>query len=276
MSDQTSPMRRLIRLVTGALFPPPGARRILLAYLYGAICHAIFALAVIAMIVAMFFGMSESSGRVPYPWAILANAALILQFPIVHSLLLTKRGGKVLTALAPARHAGTLATTSFAIVAAIQLLALFALWTPSGIVWWRAEGWAFWAICAAYAGSWLLLMRSNYAAGVEVQSGALGWMSLAADRKPEFPAMPDTGPFRVIRQPIYVAFALTTWTVPVWTPDQLALAVTLTAYCLLAPRLKEKRYARRYGDRFRAYQQRVPYAIPDLTRPPLPKEGLDG
>jgi protein-S-isoprenylcysteine O-methyltransferase Ste14 len=70
----------------------------------------------------------------------------------------------------------------------------------------------------------------------------------------------------VIRQPIYVAFALTLWTVPVWTPDQLVLALTLTAYCLAAPRLKERRFERRYGERFRAYRQSVPYALPALDR----------
>ena len=81
-----------------------------------------------------------------------------------------------------------------------------------------------------------------------------------------FPDMPTTGLFRVIRHPIYVAFALTTWTVPVWTPDQLGLALGLTLYCLMAPRLKERRLARRYGARFVAYKQRVPYAIPALWR----------
>jgi protein-S-isoprenylcysteine O-methyltransferase Ste14 len=87
-------------------------------------------------------------------------------------------------------------------------------------------------------------------------------MSLMARIRPIFPDMPDQGLFRVIRQPIYVAFALTLWTVPVWTPDQLALAVSYTAYCLLAPRLKERRFAARYGERFERYRARVPYAWP--------------
>ena len=89
-------------------------------------------------------------------------------------------------------------------------------------------------------------------------------MSLAQDKKPVFPDMPTTGLFRLIRQPIYVSFALTLWTVPVWTPDQLALAVTLTAYCLLAPRLKEARFQKRYGERSAAYKSQVPYALPRL------------
>jgi len=233
------------------------------------LCHAVFAVAVLAMIGAMFFGMSESFGAVPWPWAAMANALLILQFPLAHSLLLSGRGGRWLARLVPGPHGKTLATTTYALIASIQLAALFLLWTPSGIVWWRAEGAVFWLVCTAYAAAWLLLVKASFDAGAEVQSGALGWMSLLGRIKPRFPDMPTLGLFRVIRQPIYVAFALTLWTVPVWTPDQLALAVTLTAYCLLAPRLKERRFAARYGERFTRYRDSVPYAVPrprSLTR----------
>jgi protein-S-isoprenylcysteine O-methyltransferase Ste14 len=253
-------------LVVGLFRAPPGAGRIALAVAYGGVCHAVFAVAVIAMIVAMFFGMSESLGRVPAPWYILANALLILQFPLAHSVLLTARGRAFLARLAPRPYGATLATTTYAIIASAQLAALFILWTPSGIVWWRAEGAAFWVLCTAYAFAWLILIKASYDAGAEVQSGALGWMSLVQKIRPRFPDMPETGLFRVIRQPIYVGFALTLWTVPVWTPDQLALALGYTAYCLLAPRLKERRFAALYGDRFRRYQTRTPYILPRLRR----------
>ena len=121
-------------------------------------------------------------------------------------------------------------------------------------------------MCTLYTAAWLLLIKASYDAGAEVQSGALGWMSLAQNIRPVFPGMPTGGLFRIIRQPIYVAFALTLWTVPVWTPDQLALAVSLTAYCLLAPRLKERRFQRLYGERFAAYRAHVPYALPRFPR----------
>ncbi len=265
---------RLVALLAAALRPPPGAGRIALALALGLLCHWIFAAAVLAMILAMFFGLSESFGTVPWPWALLANAALIAQFPLVHSLLLTRRGGGVLARLVPGPHGETLATTTYAIIASAQLLALFTLWTPSGIVWWQAEGAVFWAFSAAYAASWLILMKASFDAGAEVQSGALGWMSLMARIRPVFPDMPTRGLFAVIRQPIYVAFALTLWTVPVWTPDQLALAVSYTAYCLLAPRLKERRFAARYGADFERYRARVPYAAPRLFRTSRPTGDL--
>ena len=74
----------------------------------------------------------------------------------------------------------------FQIFASIQLLALFALWTPSGVVWWRAEGYLFYIICVLYTSSWTLLIKASYEAGAEVQSGALGWMSLAQDKKQDW------------------------------------------------------------------------------------------
>ncbi len=256
---------RLVALMAAALRPPPGRGRIVIALAFGVTVHLIFAAAVLAMIIAMFFGMSMSLGRVPAPWSHLCNALLLLQFPLTHSLLLGPRGGRLLNRVIPV-HGQTLSTTTYAIVASIQLLLLFALWTPTGIVWWRAEGFVFWAISSVYAASWLLLLKASFDAGAEVQSGALGWMSLLANRRPVYPDMPMGGLFRVIRQPIYVAFALTLWTVPVWTPDQLVIALAYTAYCLLAPMLKERRFATRYGARFEAYQSAVPYALPRFRR----------
>ena len=258
---------RLLRLIRAALHPPKGEGRIAFALFMGLLCHATFAAAVLSMIVMMFFGLSESFGTVPWPIAALANAALIIQFPVAHSFLLTGPGGRLLTRLIPGPHGKTLATTTYAIIASAQLLALFVLWTPSGIVWWRAEGAVFWAVVVAYGASWLILLKASFDAGAEVQSGALGWMSLMARIRPVFPDMPTQGLFRVIRQPIYVAFALTLWTVPVWTPDQLVLAASFTAYCLLAPRLKERRFLARYGDRFATYRSAVPYALPRVTTP---------
>ena len=257
---------RLQTLATAALDPPPGGGRRALAVGMGALTHGLFALGVGAMILQMGFGMTQTFGSVPYPWAIAVNALLLLQFPLAHSFFLSKRGGPLLAKLIPGKHGGTLATTTYALIASVQLLALFTLWTPSGIVWWRAEGAALWAMLAIYGAAWLMLGKAIFDGGIELQSGALGWMSLLAGRKPVFPGMPTRGTFRLIRQPIYVAFALTLWPVPVWTPDQLAVALGYTAYCIAAPRLKERRFARRYGEQWQGYRDQVPYMVPSWGR----------
>lgn len=170
--------------------------------------------------------------------------------------------------MVPGQHGRTLATTTYATIASLQLLALFTLWTPSGVVWWRAEGAAFVLICMGYVASWAILAKASFDAGAEVQSGALGWLSLLQNIRPVFPDMPTTGLFRLIRHPIYLGFTLTLWTVPVWTPDQLAVAISFTAYCLIAPRLKERRFTRLYGERFSVYAARVPYVVPRVMRSP--------
>jgi methanethiol S-methyltransferase len=257
---------RLKGLLVGALSPPPGRGRIGLALCMGFVCHTIFGLAGLAMVLAMFFGMSASLGSVPWPLAGLTNLLLIAQFPLAHSHFLSRRGNRVLARLVPGLHGRTLATTTYATIASLQLLALFVFWTPSGTVWWRAEGMALVVMCLAYAAAWAVLAKASFDAGAEVQSGALGWLSLLQNVRPVFPDMPTTGLFRVIRQPIYVGFILTLWTVPVWTPDQLVLAISFTAYCLLAPLRKERRFAELYGQRFAAYRASVPYAVPRIVR----------
>jgi ubiquinone biosynthesis O-methyltransferase len=238
------------------------------AIAYGIACHGLFAVAVTAMIVEMFFGMSLASGRVPGAWAIMANALLLVQFPLGHSLLLYARGSGLLRRLAPKPMASDLVTTTYVIVASIQVTLLFVLWTPSGVVWWRADGVVLWLLTALYAVAWLLLLKAISDAGIALQTGALGWWAVARDRRPVYPPMPTTGLFRLVRQPIYVAFALTLWTVPTWTPDQLEVAIVLTGYCLAGPILKERRFRRRFGAAFEAYAQRVPYWLPRLSMAP--------
>lgn len=244
-----------------------GGGRIALAVGYGILCHASFAVAVGAMMLGMYFGMSRSFGTVPAPWSWVANAALLAQFPVVHSLLLTGRGRALLGRLAPPGTGATLAPTTYVIVGSFQLIALFALWSPSGTIWWQARGPALTVFVGLYVLAWMLLGKAMADAGLSLQTGSLGWVALMRGRKLVFPKMPTTGLFRLMRQPIYVAFTLTVWTVPTWTPDQLMLACVFTAYCLVGPLFKEARFRRVFGSAFETYARSVPYWLPWPRRP---------
>jgi methanethiol S-methyltransferase len=234
----------------------------LVAVLYGACCHGFFVAAVGAMMIMMFFGMSRSLGVLHAPWSYLANALLLAQFPLLHSMLLSRRGRAVLGRLAPHRLGGRLATTTYALIASVQVWLLFALWSPSGTVWLRASGFLFGVLCCLYAVAWLLLLKSIIDAGFALQTGLLGWRAVWRHQAPIYPPMPTTGLFRLCRQPIYVAFTLTLWTAPTITPDQLVVSLVLTAYCLVGPLFKEARFARHFGEPFARYQQTVPYWLP--------------
>jgi ubiquinone biosynthesis O-methyltransferase len=240
----------------------PQARRIIVATCYGLLCHSLFIAAVATMMIMMFFGMSRSLGHATGSWRFVADALLLIQFPFAHSLLLTSRGRILLAHLAPAELGRDLSSTTYVTIAALQVLVLFSLWSPSGTIWWRAEGIVFVLLCCAYALAWLSLFKAIVDAGFALQVGFLGWHAVAKGIAVRYPPMPRSGLFRFCRQPIYVSFAATLWAVPTWTPDQLAVASTLTLYCLVGPLFKEARFKSRFGDQFEAYRQRVPYWIP--------------
>lgn len=248
---------------------PSSNREQIVAVAYGLCCHTLFVLGVGTMMIEMAFGMSRCLGTLPAPWNGMADGLLLLQFPLAHSFLLSTRGRKLLGRLAPFTLGGKLSTTTYATIASVQVGLLFLLWTPSGVVWWRAEGPWLVATVILYVGAWLLLLKSIVDAGFALQTGLLGWWAVARRKKPVYPPMPRNGLFRLCRQPIYVAFALTLWTVPWWTPDQLVVAVVLSLYCVLGPLLKEARFAKVFGAEFAGYQRRVPYWLP-WPRPATP------
>lgn len=255
-----------------ALSPLRLSREQRIALAYGLICHGMFAVGVGAMAWALYHGLQGPFGPFKGWAASAANLLLVIQFPVLHSLLLSAPGRRALGRLAPARLRGALRTTLFATAAAAQLAVVFLLWSPIGEVLWEASGGWLWLSRILYALSWALLGKAMWDAGLGLQTGALGWWGVFRGRPSRYPDMPTQGTFKVCRQPIYLAFALVLWTGPVMSTDKLILGVSWTLYCVFGPLLKERRFEQRYGRRFRAYRQAVPYLIPRLSlalgRPP--------
>ena len=234
------------------------------ALLSGFVCHASFALGIAMMIGGLYFGMRPGRGPFHGAAAVAADAVLALQFVVLHSALLSERGNRWLARLVPFGLGRDLATTTYATVASWQLILTFGAWSPIGPVWWQPHG-ALWApFTVAYTAAWLLVLKTMSDSGLPVQSGFLGWGSVVRGRGPVFAPFTVRGSFRYVRQPIYLAFSLTLWTAPVWTPDRLLLAISWTLYCLAGPVLKERRYLRHYGSQFQRYRARVPYWVPTL------------
>ena len=107
-----------------------------------------------------------------------------------------------------------------------------------------------------------LVRNRDGATDVALQTGFVGWSAVLRGHKPRFKPFPRHGLFVECRQPVYLAFAATLWTGPVLTLDRLALALVWTAYCVVGPCLKERRYLARHGALYAAYQREVPYLIP--------------
>jgi len=231
------------------------------ALLYGVACHLAFASAVGAMMWKLYTGL-HGGPNLPLGAALAWDILLVLQFPLFHSLLLTDTGGRWMSRMTPARIGTELRTTTFALIASLQLLGTFLCWAPLGPVFGELEGVLKIGSTALYGCGWILLMKSMSDAGLGIQMGYLGWLAVFRNRKPVYKDFEEKGTLKVTRHPMYFAYTLLLWTGPVWTPDHLLLAGCWTVYCLFAPLHKESRYRKRYGDVFRAYQKRVPYLVP--------------
>ena len=240
------------------------AKRIAVALAWGFAAHAAFAVAVGAMVIALYDGLRTGYGTLTGVSAWLANLALLAQFPLLHSWLLSASGRRWLARLAPAEFARELAPTNFALIGSLQVLATFALWSPTGIVLHEASGAGLWLFRALFAASWIFLVKALYDAGLGLQTGSIGWTAVLRARPVEYGPFPTQGLFKSCRQPVYLGFALTLWTSPVHTLDGLVLAFAWTAYCVLGPLHKEARYLRIYGERFATYRQSIPYLLPRI------------
>ena len=227
----------------------------------GVVCHLSFVLALGSMMWGMYHGMREGLGRLSGSGLWVGNLALLCQFPVLHSLMLTRRGQRLLGGWVSSSLGKALRPTTYALIASCQLLLVFWGWTPSGEVWWEASGSLHWWLSGAYLCSWLLLARAMWDAGLALQTGYLGWSKVWQGLDQKYPPLPTQGLYRFSRQPIYLSFAMTLWTVPIWTPDQLLMAVVWTGYCLLGPLHKEKRLQCHFGEAYRRYQREVPYGI---------------
>jgi protein-S-isoprenylcysteine O-methyltransferase Ste14 len=233
-----------------------------IALTYGVICHLAFGVAIVLMAYDVYFGFTRSLWPIGGDHGRLWNTLLVCQFPLIHSLLLSKRGRRILGWCAPGKLGEQLSTTTFAVVSSLQLVAVFLLWTPSETVWFAPTGALKMIMSIFFIGAWVLLVKAISDASIALHTGFLGWSSVFRGRAPRFDAPAERGSYRYLRQPIYLAFALILFTGPVWSPDHLFFFLVWGGYCVLGPRLKERRLSAWYGEEYRRYQRAVPYMIP--------------
>ncbi len=241
-------------------------RQRVFAGVYGGVTQVLYVASILSMALGLASGMTLGRGRFQGLQAVAANVALLMFFPVLHSLLLGARGRKVVARAMPFGLGGALSTTTFALVSALQLLMVFWLWSPAGVVWWRPQGLLAAVWIAVHVASWLFLGKALMDSQLSLHTGTLGWWAVVRNRKPQYKPFATQGVYRHVRQPIYLGFALILWTAPVWTPDWLVLAGGWSLYCFVGAMMKERRFVGFFGDKFRAYQQRVPFWLPRFAR----------
>jgi protein-S-isoprenylcysteine O-methyltransferase Ste14 len=190
------------------------------------------------------------------------NLVLLVQFPLLHSFFLSKKGQKILSRISPL--GSDMSTTTFALLSSLQLMAVFGLWTPASSVWFSPHGTVLvlWSVC--FAAAWIFLAKAIVDSNLALHSGFLGWSAIVRDKKPNFAPPVERGCLKKIRQPIYLAFALILFLGPTWSFDHFVFASIWGTYCVVGPLLKERRIRERYASWYADYRKRVPYMLPRI------------
>lgn len=195
--------------------------------------------------------------------AVAVNLALVAGFGLVHSLLAREGVRRRVAAVLPP----LLERSLYTLTAAVQLVALVVLWRPlPGVVWevgpapLRAGLWTLHAL------GWLVAVAGFHAAGATHLFGLAQARASAAGRCYVEPPLVTSGLYAWIRHPLYTGTLIALWSVPTLTVGRLLLAASLTAYIAIGARLEERDLARRHGDGYRSYRERVPGFVPIGTR----------
>jgi hypothetical protein len=115
----------------------PVSRAKLLALISGIICQLSFFGAIAVMALGLHGEMRGVLAPRFIGYAAIWNALTLLLFPLLHSLLLSPKGRKVVASLLPGESGRHLVTTTFVTISSLQLIALFLFWSHLGTTDWR-------------------------------------------------------------------------------------------------------------------------------------------
>lgn len=180
----------------------------------------------------------------------ISNVVLFTIFALHHSLM-ARTGAKAwITRIVPR----DLERSLYVWIASLLFLVVCWLWQPlPGMVW-------------QFRGPGLALYLAQLF-GVVLTVGAarmVGVWELAGVQQPD-PAKPvefsATGPFSLVRHPIYLGWVLIVFATPSMTTSQFLFAVVSTAYLAAAIPFEERSLVETYGEKYRAYQRQMPWRL---------------
>lgn len=179
--------------------------------------------------------------------AVIIDVAWFTAFALHHSIM-ARTGAKAwITRMVPA----DLERSLYVWVASLMFLAVCWLWQPLPGVAWRIDGPVRWLMLGIQLAGGVLIARAAPIVGVWELAGV---RQAPRDAPVEFTA---TGPFGLVRHPIYFGWILLVFGVPDMTCSRLLFAAVSTAYLIAAIPWEEASLVAASGEKYRAYQRQV-------------------
>lgn len=180
----------------------------------------------------------------------ITNVILFTIFALHHSLM-ARTGARawIMRRLPP-----NLERSVYVWIASLLFLAVCWLWRPLPGVAWRLNGIGLALHLAQLAGIVLTIAAARL----------VGVWELAGVTQPD-PARPiefrASGPFAVVRHPIYLGWVLIVFAMPLMTISQLLFAVTSTLYLIAAIPFEERSLLESHREAYSEYQRQMPWRL---------------
>lgn len=192
--------------------------------------------------------------RVPAPatsgpiWpTVLFDATLFTIFALHHSVM-ARTGAKAWISrfVSP-----DLERSVYVWIASLLFIAVCWLWQPLPGTAWTVSGPLRWVMFAVQFAGLALTERASRIIGVWELAG------VRQARRGQPVEFKVTGPFGLVRHPIYFGWVLIVFGAPEMTYSRLLFAVVSSAYLIVAIPLEEGSLVQTFGDNYRAYQRQV-------------------
>jgi methanethiol S-methyltransferase len=179
---------------------------------------------------------------------LVVNTLLFTVFALHHSVMARPVARRSLARIVPA----TLERSLYVWIASLLFILTCAAWQPIPIVLYDVS-WPWRGACAVtqFWGLWLTTRSARLIDPLELA----GIRQVQGGVRPA--ALEARGPYCLVRHPIYLGWALMTFGTPVMTGTRLSFAAISTTYLLLAIPFEERSLEDTFGEKYRAYRQRV-------------------
>lgn len=206
-------------------------------------------------------GIDDGVVSSSWPIALAVDLALLTVFAVQHSVMARPGFKRWWTTFVPQ----PIERSTYVLLASAALLLLFWQWRPLTTPVWSIEAPLLSSvIIGLFWLGWLTVLASTFMISHFDLFGIKQAIAVWKSSKSENTAFITPMLYRYVRHPIYAGFLIAFWSAPVMSAGHLLFAVVTTAYVLVGIQLEERDLLAVFGERYRAYRDRVGMLVPRL------------